>query len=67
MADGTASQVPSEDEVVPDPPKWPLSLRPTFGFVDSPSDSAQETGGNQAVTNAQTSKQTGDDVGTPRP
>ena len=60
MADGTGLQVPSGEEMAPDLPKWPLSLHPTFGFVGSSADSAQEDGSNQTVTNAQTPKRTGD-------
>ena len=65
MADGTALQVPSENEMVPDHPKWPLPSRPTFRFVDSSSDSAQGGGGAQTAPSAQTSKRTYDDLDAP--
>ena len=65
MADGTALQVPLENEMVPDHPRWPLPLRPTFRLIDSSSDSAQEGGGAETAPSAQTSKRTSGDLDAP--
>ena len=62
MADGTAPQMPPGDKMVPDHPRWPHPLHPTFGFVDSSPVSAQGGGGFQAATTARTARRKSDDL-----
>ena len=67
MADGTALEAPSDDEMVPDLPQGTLPFRPPLGLVDSPSESAHECGGDWPTNNARTPRQSGGDWGAPSP
>ena len=60
-------RIPSNDEMAPELPRGTLSLRPPIGLVDSSSNFAHESGVDRLTNNAQTPRQSGEDLDAPSP